>query len=468
MPILRKILFAGFALAAECAAAPWLPQWSSPQPLDVEPARPLDVQVAADGTVFVGAQFTRANQGHAALLRFENDGRLAWMRDAGTVSETAGIERLRSGRVAVFGVPWSKHQAFVSVYGEDGGLAWTRSSSLGRLNVLRQDLRQLAEAADGDVLLRLSDQASGDYVVARYAADGGERPAWRRYAGAHVRATDIVALADGGAVVTGIGTGLDGGYMTVRFEADGGSRFDDLEPGDRGSSLGPAYVAVDAGGGIVLAGTPEDGRMGVPEATVWKLTANGGRSWKSVLGVDPEHPLGRDLYRFRLAANGDALLVTDAGGSPSERWRLVRIAGVDGRVLWDRMFSFSIGFGQFPPGALAEAPNGRLLLAGFVATEHATFARQLEFDADGRPCRSRDDETLGSFGAAAGSGQGWSVAARGANGIVVQRYDATGACDGAERIFVDGFETAGAARGPTTRAASARSSRRTRRPACGR
>ncbi len=366
------------------------------------------------------------------------------MRDAGAVSETAGIERLGSGRVAVFGVPWSKGRAFASVHGDDGEPVWTRVSSLGRLNVLGQDLHPLAEAADGGVLLRLSDQASGDYVVARYAADGSERPAWRRYAGAHVRATDIAALADGGAVVTGIGTGLGGGYATVRFEADGSARFDDLEPGDHGSPLGPAYVAVDAGGGIVLAGTPEDGQMGVPEATVWKLSANGERSWKRVLGVDAQYPLGRDLYRFRLAANGDALLVTDGGGSAAERLHLVRIAGTDGRVLWDRVFSFSVGFGQFPPHALAEAPNGRILLAGFVKTEHATFARQLEFDADGRACRSRDDETLFSFAAAAGSGQGWSVAAAGADGVVAQRYDATGACDGVDRIFADGFD--GAAR----------------------
>jgi hypothetical protein len=444
MSIVRGILFVGFAFASECAAQPWLPLWSGVQPINVEHARPLDVQVAPDGSVFVGAQFTRSNQGHAALLRFDDGGGLAWMRDAGTVSETAGIERLRSGQVTVFGVPWSGAGAFVSVYADGGEPVWAHEPSLGRLNVLRQDLHQLVEAANGDVLLNLSDQGSGDYVVARYAADGSERPAWRHAAGAHARATDIAALADGGAVVTGIGIGLGGGYTTVRFDADGNARFGDLEPGDHGSPLGPAYVAVDADGGIVLAGTPEDGTMGVPEATVWKLDANGARSWKRVLGVDAEYPFGRDLFRFRLAANGDALLVTDGGGSASERLHLVRIAGADGRVLWDRVFSFSIGFGQFPPYGLAEAPNGRILLVGFVKTEHSTYARLIEFGADGEPCRQRDDESLHSVGAAVGSEHGWSVAAAGPDGLVAQRFDADGACDRPDPVFVDGFDGVGA------------------------
>lgn len=447
MPIGRALWFAALLATAPAATAQWLPQWVGVWERGAEGGgAALDLQLAPDGTLFAGAQFNRANQGWAALLRFENDGRFAWAQDVVEVSETGGIERLAAGRVAVFGRPWAGVGAFVSVHDGDGGERdWMRESALGRLNIERRDLHQLVEAPSGDLLLRVSDEASGDYVVARYATDGGELPPWRWHAGAHVRATDIAALADGGAIVTGIGNGLGGGYATVRFDAAGKALFDDLEPGDSGSPLGPAYVAVTADGGIVLAGMPEDDHLGVPEATVWKLDAEGARLWKTVLGVDAGHPLGRDLHRFRLAANGDALLVTNGPNSASDRFHLVRIDGADGHVLWDRAFSFSIGFGEFPPQTLAEASNGRLLVGGFVKTEQSTFARIIEYAADGEPCRLRDDESLYSFGAATGSERGWSVFGSYSSGFVAQRYDADGACTAADPIFGDGFE--GSARG---------------------
>lgn len=448
MSIVRKILFTGFALAAQGAAAQWLPQWSTPQPDSIEPAQPIDVQIAPDGTLFAAAAFNRSNQQHAALLRVENDGRMAWMRDTGAVRTTGGIERLASGRIALLGEPWSDGRIFVRVHDEGGGEAlWERRSSLGRsLNFGRYDQSLAVETPAGDLLVRIGDQDSGDYVVLRYTAAGEELPVWRWQAGPDAwTGGDIAAPADGGAVVTGRGHGIGGGYLSVRFDADGVALFDDLEAGDSGSALGPAYVEVDAEGGIVLAGTPEDDVMGVPETTVWKLSASGGRLWKTVIGVTDEFRLGHDLLRFRLAANGDALLVIDGDESASiGTYRLVRLHGDDGRILWQRGFWFSVGVGQFPPHALAEAPNGRILLANYVDTEHSQYARLLEFTGEGEPCRRRDDDSLYYFGAAIGSEQGWSVAAVGPDGVVAQRYDATGPCDAPDRIFLDGFDGAGA------------------------
>lgn len=220
MSIVRKILFGGFALAAHGAAAQWSPQWNGVwRPGEGDSSlRVLDVRVAPDGTSFVGGRFNRSNQAHAFLLRFESDGGLGWMHDAGVVVEAGGIVRLSSGRIALFGEPWADERVFVGVYDQAGGEAlWERRSALGRsLDFERYDQDLVVETPGGDLLVRVGDQVSGDYVVLRYAADGTERPPWRWQAGPQVwTGGDIAALAGGGAVVTGVGRGL-GGTMRRR------------------------------------------------------------------------------------------------------------------------------------------------------------------------------------------------------------------------------------------------------------
>ncbi|ANB18506.1 hypothetical protein [Dokdonella koreensis] len=446
MAIGRIMLFVGLLATARASAGAWPPVWTGTwerRPGDTG-SQPFDVQVAADGTVFAAAYFNRANQKHAALLRFENDGRLAWVREH-PVWLIASTERLASGRIALVGVPDSGASVFVRVYDDAGGdLVWEREASIGRLDIEQHGLDHLAETPAGDLLVRLSDRTAGDYVVLRYTADGTALPPWRWPAGPDARATDIAALADGGAVVTGIGRGLGGGYSTVRLDATGAAVFDDLEPGQSGSPLGPGHVAVDADGGIVLAGEPEKTAHGAPGAMVWKLAANGARAWTRAL---PLMEIGADVHAFALAANGDALVVTSgARGVAGDALRLVRLAGDDGRILWDTAFLFADGFGSgVAPSTVAETPDGRLLLAGHVRTQDATRAHIAEFTADGVLCRVRDDASLYAAAAAAGSAHGWTILASSPGPLVAQRLDASGACDGGtapDPIFGDGFEAA--------------------------
>lgn len=450
MPMHRMIMMMAL-LAAPAAHAQWLPQWTGVwerEPTDGS-VDAVGVHATPDGGLIAGVRFNRSNQVHIAVLRFDNDGSLQWVRGPsdGAVGDFNAIEPLRGGRFAVIGIPRSGARMFVRVHHAGSGeLLWMRESSVGLPGDVRQGLHAMAEGALGELLVAVADSATGDYVVLRYAAEGEPLSTWRWHAGPDARVTDIAALADGGVVVTGIGEGLNGGYATVRFDAAGAVRFHDIEPGDRGSPLGPAHVAVDAHGDVLVAGTPEDGQMGVPETTVWKLDADGKRVWERVLGVDAEFPLGRDLKHFRLAANGDVLVVID-GGPHELPHRLVRLASGDGRALWQAPFSFSIGFSEFPPQAIVEAPHGRLLLAGSVSTEHTTFARLLEFTADGTPCRRRDEASLYVVGAATAGPEGWSVLGTTAgpssvNGALVQRYDAKSSCDDglADAVFSDGFD----------------------------
>ena len=404
---------------------------------------------AADGGAFAGVEFNRSNRPHVALLRFGGDGVLSWVHapDDGGVGGFHGFELLRSGRLVAVGVPRSGAQVFVRVHDAGSGdLLWQRESAEGRL-LFEPVLHVVAENAQGELFVPLSDQATGDYVVLRYTADGKSLPSWRWHAGPNVRATDIVALDDGGAAITGVGLALGGGYATVRFGADGEVRFDDLEPGDRGSTLGPAYLAADADGSLLLAGTPEDGVVGVPEATVWKLAPDGVRLWKRVLGVGPGFALGRNILRFQRAANDDALLVIDGPGVGV--FSLVRLDGASGAVRWETPLPVDEGDTSYRPTlSRGESAQGRLLLGGSFRRNNVTsMARLVELEADGRLCRRRDDAALWQANIAVAGDQGWTVLGMGAlpaEGIRVQRFDDDGACTEGTRdaVFADGFEPA--------------------------
>ncbi len=452
-----RLLLLGLLVAARGAAAEWEPQWSGVW--QREPGnsgfRGVGLHAAPDGGAFAGIRYNRSNRAHVALSRFGSDGALSWVQapDEGGVIDFHGFERLRSGRLAAVGVPRSGAQVFVRVHDADSGdLLWQRESAAGQLffEPVRHGLHVLAENAQGELFVPLSDPTSGDYVVLRYAADGTPLATWRWHAGPHVRATDIVALDDGGAAVTGVGTGLAGGYATVRFDADGDVRFDDLEPGDHGSPLGPAYMAADADGSLLLAGTPEDGAVGVPEATAWKLAPDGARLWTRVLGVGPGFSLGRDLLRFQRAVDGDALLVIDGPGVGVHS--LVRLDGASGAVRWETPLPLDEGDTTYLPTlSRAESAQGRLLLAGNFKRDNVTHvARLVELEADGTLCRRRDDDALSSADIAVAGEQGWTVLGLGSlpgDGVHVQRFDDDGACtEGVpDALFADGFE-AGATR----------------------
>ena len=448
MPMAR-IFFAlgllGLFAGARVAATDWQPQWSALVERGEQDSNIGVIVVHADasGAVFVGGEFNRDNHKHGARLRFENDGRFAWMHEH-AVGDTAGVELLADGRFAEVGVSFDAvYTVFVRVYdGGSGDLIWERGSTLGRLDLdERGRASALAQSPSGDLLVRLSDPATGDYVVVRYAADGSDLAPWRWHAGADARASAIAALADGGAVVTGIGDALDGGYASVRFDASGNVLFHDLEPGAHGSPLGPAFVAVAADGGIVLAGTPEASPLGVPEATIWKLDADGARAWTTVLGVSDDFPLGRDLAAFALTGDGGVLVATDATFDRGSGYRLVRLAVEDGHLDWMAPLSFSNGLFTGTLHALAAGDGGRILGVGRVNSEDLPFARAIELTADGAACRSHDDSALFHWQAATAGSQGWTLAGPASTGIVVQRFDATGACDGAaDVVFVDGFE----------------------------
>lgn len=442
--VIRTIMAAALACAAHGAQAQWMPQWigtwQHPEP--VRGVAASGVRATDDGVVFAAIDVTHHGRAHAALARFGADGAFAWLREHEALN-IAAIERLDGDRVALVGQSaGASATVYVRVYdGATGDVVWQREFSPANLRYdERYGSRHLSVDANGNLYVLGSDD--GDFVVIRYDAAGNALPAWRYATGdAKVAGSYIVALADGGAIVTGQGDSLDGGYRTVRLDAQGAALFDDTEPGDIGNPLGPSYVAAAPDGGFVVVAAPESS-FGVPKAQAWKLSATGARLWTTVL-PNPNAPSSLSIGAFAPLADGDVLIVPESVSD--HRFRLVRVRGGDGAVMRDASAA-TVG----SPMMLAVAPNGRALVGGFVfvGSSGATAARVAEFDANGAPCRAATEMAMSGGVAATASAGGWSVLGGSVfvqgvgNDALVRRYDANGACTTGEAIFADGFDEA--------------------------
>lgn len=440
MPSLLRIATLLATLAMLPAQAQWTPQWSSvwQHPEAFRAAGVQRLRVAGDGATFAAVDVTHHNRSHDALVRFNAGGSFAWLREHESGGPVA-IELLPGGRVALVATGRTAGSTIdTRVYDAvSGDVVWSRGSAIAQLHFDQRDAtRHLAIDPAGNLLIAGSDD--DEFVVLRYAANGDTLPAWRADVGVSaVRATAIVALPDGGAIVSGPSDTIDGGFRTVRFDATGAVVFDDEELGDIGNPLGPSYLAATADGGFLVAAAPESS-FGVPEATVWKLAADGTRAWTTVL-PNPSAPMSLALSGLIVTPGGDALVVADTPFS--DGFRLLRLRGSDGMVT--RQAQSATG-GHTTTFALA--PNGRVLIGGFTfdGPSGTVTGRIAEFDARGAPCRAATDLAMKSAIATAGADGGWNVGGSSAfvqstgSDALLRRYEADGACTDA--IFGDGLD----------------------------
>jgi hypothetical protein len=440
-----SMVFAVLPTIFACAAqAQWLPQWTTlweyPDPFHT--ASPLLVRVDADGATFAVVDLTHHSLAHVALLRFDADGSLAWARED-TGFGLGGLVLMSGGRVAIAG----RNDGFltpvyVRVYDAlSGDLAWQRDAGDGLTFDSLFGTQQMALDASGNLMISAADNHG--FVVIRFDSNGNALPTWQHAIGSldGISAHSIVALPDGGAVVSGQGGFVHGGIVTVRFDAQGNEVFTDVELGDLGNPLGDALVALDTGGNVVVASSLESS-SGVAIARVWRLSPDGQRLWTKVL-PHPASPLngtGIGEGGLQLAANGDPLVVVDMGFGP---FRLVRFAALTGEYVWN----VNAPIGDFPTG-LSQAPNGRLLIGGYetIPGNLRTSIRLAEFDSNGTPCRivATDNQlVLLQTGASA---TGWSVLGSTeyvdgvGNDAVLYRYDADGPCTLSDQVFANGFD----------------------------
>lgn len=429
-------------LGTPTATAQWQPQWSTfwQHPEAFVSASGLRVRVANDGATCAAASVTHHNTSHVALMRFDADGNFEWLQEY-QASVDAGMVFIGANRIAMTGNVGSVFAPVdIRVYDTNSGvLIWDRQSQAGHVSPASiYDTPQLAVDASGNLMALASDQ--GDYVVIRFDPDGNGLPTWRYQveADSDVTATSIVALPDGGAVITGRGQPLHGN-VTVRLDASGNEVFSDTEiTGPH--PFGPGYIGLANDGSIIVAAARETSN-GTPLVRVWKMSATGARLWTKFL-PNPDFSTGATMLGgFALGADGDPRLVIDKGaGAP---FTLVRLDGVSGEV---------VAYASAPingnPTSLTLADNGRALIGGFGSGGGQVSTRMAEFTASGVPCRvSGDNGIKGALNVAAGP-NGWHVFGGTifvpgvGNSAVTSRYDSDGNCTLTDDVFADGFESA--------------------------
>lgn len=244
---------------------------------------------------------------------------------------------------------------------------------------------------DGRILAAGSSglRASGDFLLARYLADGRPDPSFsgdgRLLANLAVTdAGNAVALQEDGRILLAGASGGD--FALLRFNQDGGVDASFSQDGRLTSNFGASDTARDlailADGRILLAGDSNAN---------WALaryledgTADASFSGDGLLTLD----LGgvESLDRVLALADGDLLL----GGNSSGDFALGRLNG-DG--VWDAGFAtggralIDFGAGSATLRDMAVQADGKILLAGWyvpglVGERQLALAR---YDAEGRP-----------------------------------------------------------------------------------
>lgn len=425
----------GFVLTAMMAPAAaqtaWQPVWSTTWAAEGAASTHASVlRRADDGTLFVGIEPGRAGSQRAGVLRVEADGTIGWAHERPGAGAADDVLPLADGRVALTGGP----APFVrTLDASSGDLAWDTSAS-GAMSIVLGVFatNQIAQTPGGELLVRAHD---GDaFVVLRLDSGGQLLPPWRWNSGlGEVWANSIVALADGGAIVTGRTLGHTGGFRTVRFAADGSVVYADVELGTHGSPLGMSWVAAAPDGGAWVVASPET-QFGMPGAMAWRIGADGTRLWTRELSDQSSGATTFSNGPSALGPGGDLWIATSSTSPKS--LGLIRVDGATGATRWSSRSAL-------PSDAdmLAVAPNGRSLLGGSAHVPGGggrTYAILAEFDAEGVLCRERTVEDLYGFMSAVGAAEGWTVLGIGDAGLTVQRYDTDGACGDA--LFADGFD----------------------------
>lgn len=436
----------GALLCTAEVSAQWVPRWIGvwQHPETFSSASATGIRVDVDGSVFALVDTTHHSQAHATLMRFERDGRFAWLREGAGDLSPLGIELLDGGGVAV------ASGAQVDEYDRSSGerIRHCEWSGVSSGVDSRYETRPLAQSAQGDLLFAAAlgeSSNGGDFVVLRCDHAGGALPAWRWPFAGFRAVTGIVAFPDGGAAITGAGRPdgrAAGAYYTVRFDADGRVLFADSEPGDLGSPDGPVRMLADAKGSLLLVATPENssGNLG---AMAWKILPDGRRAWTLRIG-DVLGSTGTLMAEgFAIAPEGDAVVAVTNSASAL---RVLRIGGADGTVLWRTEVP-----AKMTTTGLALAANGRILVSGFYRSDDpsgALFMRLVELGPDGQLRRTQDDRNMQSASRVASGCAGWYVLGSGlydpatGSDAVVKQYDAgfDDLCPREAPIFADGFD----------------------------
>lgn len=365
MRLVAALLAPSLLAASAIAQAPtleWRARYDGPDHFQDEP-----VQVARGADrVFVLARSRSAGADlDFELLAYSPGGALAWQRRFDGAAHSADLASALladdEGGAFACGHTWdgSGWRAVLLRYDRDGALRWTRSfATPGAIDLERGP--RLARAADGSLRMGLS--SGGSFLVVAFEASGAMR--WRRaidvVPGADDALTALAVDASGNAIVAGpVGDGF-GGYETIALDPAGELLWTENEFGDFGSTLGPAFVALDADGEVVVTGVPESS-CGVLKTRTWRIDRGGRRLWTR--SFPPDACDSAEAVGMELDAEGNAFVLcglAEVGASTDFATLAYDRAG---NALWRRTIRSP---GEDLPAALAVGPAGDVYVMGIA------------------------------------------------------------------------------------------------------
>jgi len=343
---------------------------------------------ADDGFVVVGnTRVGRTGPYNAWVLRVADNGALVWHRRFGGRATDQLRDVVTTADKAIFVVGHTASRGaggsdvWVLKLDEYGTPLFDRTYG-GPAN---DRVHAAAASHDGGLIVAgftASEGAGGrDVWVARFAADG--TMTWSRTLGmaGHDEGFDLVALADGGAAVTGhFWTDEARGYdlAVARLAANGDLLWQ--RSVDRATFETGTALASTVDGDLIVAGTT--GIDGLRNTDLWvvRLTDDGKTVWDRTYGG----LRGEEPWEVTALPSGDIVVAVETfsmGAGGGDIW-LLRLAH-DGAVVWERLFG---GVNWEHPSALIETEDGMLLLGGHTASKGEGFEDGwlLKLTADGR------------------------------------------------------------------------------------
>lgn len=346
---------------------------------------PVQMARGPGGVFVLGTSFSPTTNDDFTLLKYTPQGVLVWARQydgpAHSADRASALLPDGEGGAFVCGHGWggSSWQVALVHYDAAGNLLWARTLASPPVIDLERGPR-LARTVEGE--LRLGWTSGGNFLVAAF--DGLGVPLWRReidvVPGAEDFLTGLAVDSAGSTLVTGPVGGGFGGYSTVKLDRDGNLRWTDTELGDFGSTLGPAFVAIDEGDEVVLCGVPESS-CGLLQTRTWRLAPDGMRRWTR--SFPPASCDSAQAVDMALDAEGSALVLCRSTFRGTEDGSSISTLKYDraGNEVWQRLISNP---GEDLPAALDVDRMGNVYLAGVVGTDvHTLDGMAASYASDG-------------------------------------------------------------------------------------